>query len=72
MVVVLLLLKFTSKLSDTASDAAELASYAHEQAQSSGENRIIVKEENLRWGSSPLTCPLCSIESHWDLTSAYC
>lgn len=53
MVVVLLLLKFISKLFDMARDAADLASCAHKQVQSSEENKIIVEEESPEMGFLP-------------------
>lgn len=68
MVVVLLLLKFISKLSDVIRDAAALASCAYEQIQSSGENKIIVEEESPEMGFLPShLSPLLyseSLESH--------
>lgn len=53
MVEVVLLLKFISKLSDIARDAADLASCAHEQAQRSEENKIVVEEESPEMGFLP-------------------
>lgn len=64
MVVVLFQLKFISKLSDVARDAADLASCAHEQMQSSGENKIVVEEESPEMGFLPSHLfPLLSSES---------